>query len=188
MRIPMARFMSDLELSRFIAAVRDRRHKNRPRDFALFLMLATVGMRPSEALAMVTEDFGLSGPAPWIRIARMKKRLGSRQFDELEIPQDLAAVLASHVTGRPPGALAFAIGRRTAQRLFHHYTKIAGVRSSLSLYCLRHTAATRILRATRSIEVVQSVLGHERPDVSCLYAHVTRRMVREGLAAMPAVV
>lgn len=184
----LARFMSDMELSRFIAAVRTRNHTHQPRDLAMFMLLATVGMRPSEVLAMAPEDFRLHGAAPWIRIARMKKRLKARQFDEMEIPAELARVVAAYVDGKPAGAPVFGMHRRQAQRLFRYYAKLSGARPSLSLYCLRHTAATRILRVTKSIEVVQAVLGHERPDVSCIYAHITRRMIREGLASMPAVV
>jgi integrase len=186
--VSVRRFMSERELARFIVAIQTRRHVHRARDLALFVLLATVGLRPSEALAMTPEDFSLSGPRPWIRVVRMKKRLKARQFDEMEIPSELARVLHDHVQTCTPGRVVFKIHQRTAQRLFHSYTKRAGLRQCLPLYSLRHTAATRIFHSTKNIHVVQAVLGHERPDVSCIYAHVTRRMVREGLAATPPII
>ena len=48
---------------------------------------------------------------------------------------------------------------------------------------LRHTAATRILRATRNLALAKSALAHSRIETTLRYAHVLDDDVREGLAA-----
>jgi integrase/recombinase XerC len=178
------RFLSDAELAAFMAAVRERRHKNQPRDYAFFALLANTGIRPSEALALHRADCHLDGLRPWIRVTRLKKKKLVPEFDELQITPELAAMLAPHVATVDLGATVFAFGKRQAERSFHHYSRVAGLRPGRWLYSLRHTAATRIYLATRDIHVVQAILGHERPDMSCIYAHVTRALLRESAGRM----
>jgi len=180
-RMTRERFLSDAELAAFMAAVRERRHKHQPRDYAFFALLANTGIRPSEALALRRSDCHLRGERPWIRITRLKKKKITPEFDELQITPELAAMLLPHVEsmGADPGAAVFLMGKRQAERLFHHYSRLADLRPGRWLYSLRHTAATRIYLATRDIHIVQAILGHERPDMSCIYAHVTRALLRE---------
>jgi len=183
-----SRFLTDAELGRFLEAARMRRHKNRPRDLALFSLLATTGIRPSEALALRHEDVHLDGPEPWITIRRLKTRRPNPVDQELAIPAELASVLREHVATVGAGVALFAMHRRQAERLFHYYARQARIPGRTWLYCLRHTAATRIYRATRDIRTVQAVLGHAHPDMSAIYAHVTRAMLREWARATTAVV
>jgi site-specific recombinase XerD len=108
----------------------------------------------------------------------------------LQITPEIAAMLLPHVetVAADPMAMIFGLGKRQAERLFHYYSRIAGIRPGRWLYSLRHTAATRIYLATRDIHIVQAILGHEHPDMSCIYAHVTRALLRETAGrAAPAV-
>jgi integrase len=184
------RFLSDAELTAFMAAVRERRHKNQPRDYAFFALLANTGIRPSEALSLRRSDCHLSRTKPWIRVTRLKKKKMLAEFDELQITPELAAMMSPHVEAmsEDPTAPVFILGKRQAERLFHHYSRIAGLRPGRWLYSLRHTAATRIYLVTRDISIVQAILGHEKPDMSCIYAHVTKSLLRETAGRMvPAV-
>lgn len=183
-RMTRERFLSDAELEAFLASVRERRHKNQPRDYALFVLLANTGIRPSEALALTWADVTL-GAEPRIRVIRLKKHKARQQFDDLPLPHPVVVALESLGLG-DPSAHVFEVGKRQAERAFHYYMRRAGLYDGRWLYSLRHTAATRIYRATRDIHVVQAALGHEQPDMSCLYAHLTRSMLRttiEGLSA-----
>lgn len=49
---------------------------------------------------------------------------------------------------------------------------------------LRHTAATRLLRATKNLKVVQALLGHTDIGTTARYAHVQDEDVRDGLLAV----
>lgn len=174
------RWLTDAELARFLDAVRCRRHKNRPRDHALFALLANTGIRPSEALALRRRDCRLSGAAPSITITRRKKRYGPRP-EILVLPRDLADIVVERIAeiGVDADARLFPVLPRQAQRLFLYYAGVAGLRGDCWLYCLRHTAATRLYRQTRSIETVQTLLGHERADTSAIYAHIPSDLLVE---------
>jgi integrase len=183
-------YLSDSELAAFLAAVRERKHAKQSRDYALFALLANTGIRPSEALVMTRADCRLSGKLPWIRVSRLKKKRTAPVIDELQISPALAAIVSEHLAGVAPGneSRLFRITRRQVERMFHSYARLAGIRRYHWLYSLRHTAATRIYRATRDISIVQAILGHETPDMSCLYAHVAKDLLAEAANAMPAIV
>lgn len=181
-RLSRDRFLSDDELARFLTAVRERRHVHRDRDYALFVLLSTTGIRPSEALALNRSDLHLSAGSKWIRVQRLKKR--RPEFDDMQIPGSVALALEHHLASLS-GERLFPMHRRSAQRLFRYYARAAKLPQRFYLYCLRHTAATRIYRATRDVSVVQALLGHDSPDTSCIYAHVTQDMLREHADAFP---
>lgn len=185
-RLSRDRYLSDAELVRFMAAVKARRHRNQPRDHALFALLVNTGIRPSEALRLTAADCHLEGRTPWIRVMRLKKRTPS-QFDDLAITPRLAELLKSHAEGLDPEAVLFPISARQAARAFHYYRRQARVRR-VKLYVLRHTAATRLYRATRSIELVQAILGHESPDTTAIYAHVPDSVQLERVQTTTAIV
>jgi len=188
-RMTRERYLSDAELARFMAVVRERRHVHQVRDHALFALLANTGMRPAEARALTVGDLHLEGRAPWVRLVRLKKRKTVPEFDDLPIPAEVASIVSEHVTsaGLAVGDVLFPIPARRLQRMFHAYCVAAKVRR-INLYSLRHTAATRLYLATRDIRTVQAVLGHERPDMTALYTHVPKAMLTELATTFPAIV
>jgi integrase len=54
-------------------------------------------------------------------------------------------------------------------------------RRNFRFHDLRHTAATRALKATRNLKVVQKLLGHEDIATTMRYAHVDTEDVREAM-------
>lgn len=181
-RMTPDRYLSDAELEAFMAAVRERRHKHQPRDHALFALLANTGIRPSEALGLTRGDVHLSAKPPWIRVARLKKRVQTN--DDLVLTDALAVILKKHAQGMDGDGL-FNLTRRQAQRLFHYYARVAGIKRKAHLYILRHTAGTRIYRATRDVKLVQALLGHESADTSAIYAHIPRALLLEHALTFP---
>jgi len=188
-RMTRERYLSDPELERFMSVVRERRHVHQPRDHALFALLANTGLRPSEARALTRADCHLEGRAPWVRVFRLKKKKLVPEFDDLPIPDQVAAVMSSLLSTLPTddGQRLFVIHPRQMQRLFHGYCKLAGVRR-INLYSLRHTTATRLYCATRNIRTVQAVLGHESPNMTTLYAHIPDRLLKALATTFPAAV
>ena len=183
------RYLSDAELASFMSAVRARRgHRNHERDKAFFELLSVTGLRPSEAIGLVMSDLHLAGKQPWIRVRRLKKRRES--FDELVIPDTLAGALRRYAEtiGNDPSGRLFALRQRSAQRVFHYYARVAGITRKTHLYMLRHTAATRVYRATHDIELVRALLGHDSADTTAIYAHVTTAMQTELAEKFKAIV
>jgi integrase/recombinase XerD len=188
-RMTRERYLSDPELARLMAAVRERRHVHQPRDHALFALLANTGMRPAEVRALTRGDCHLEGRAPWVRVYRLKKKKTVPEFDDLAIAESTASIVATWLTDLPPGEsqLLFDIHPRRLQRVFHGYCRLAGIRR-INLYSLRHTAATRLYCATRDISLVQSVLGHETPNMTTRYAHIPDRLLKTLAATFPVAV
>jgi integrase len=184
-RMTHERYLTDPQLARFMTVVRERRHPNQPRDHALFGLLANTGIRPGEALALTRGDVFLREFPAWIRVKRLKKRKLVPEWDDIELSDDLALVLAQYVVtlADAPSIRVFHMNRRSLQRVFKLYAHRAGLRTNL--YALRHTAATRMYIATRDIEMVQAMLGHENRDTSTIYAHIPHQLLLETVNTMP---
>jgi len=177
------RFLTDDELDALLRAITDR---GVLRDQALFGLLAETGIRPSEALAITTADVSI-GAVSWVRVLRLKKRRATPECDEIEISDALAQCLGQFIASRQlcAGQRLFAMNRRSTQRLFKLYARRAGLWAGFPLYVLRHTAATRMYVATRDIDVVQAMLGHENRDTSSIYAHIPEAVLAEVASTMP---
>jgi integrase len=189
-RMTRERYLSDAELAAFMAAVRERRHVHQPRDYAFFSLLANTGIRPSEGLALTQADTHMEAAKPWVRIWRMKKKKTVAEFDDLQLTPGLVAIVREHLKGvaTDPTTRLFPIHRRSAARLFHYYARKAGITRRTHLYILRHTAATRLYRATRDIHLVQTLLGHEKPDTTAIYAHIPRSVMNEMHTRIPPII
>jgi integrase len=177
------RYLTDDELARFMRVVRERRHVHQPRDHALFALLANTGMRPAEVRALTRADCHLEGPEPWVRVMRLKKQKHVPEFDDLPLSASVAAVLKRHLDTSSEDPI-FPIAPKPMRRLFHSYRTDAGV-DPARLYDLRHTAATRLYVTTRDLRLVQSVLGHEKPDMTAIYVHVPHRVLSELANSFP---
>ncbi|MBK3400393.1 site-specific integrase [Methylobacterium ajmalii] len=58
----------------------------------------------------------------------------------------------------------------------------AGIKGMRAVHDLRHTAATRTLRATGNLRLVQKLLNHSSPSITAKYAHADLGDIREGMA------
>lgn len=55
--------------------------------------------------------------------------------------------------------------------------------SDFRFHDTRHTAATRLVRATGNLKMAQHLLGHSSVTTTTRYAHVTHEDLRAGLEA-----
>jgi integrase len=177
------RFLSDAELERFMAAVRDRRHVNQPRDHALFALLANTGIRPSEALALTRGDLHLEAAGPWLRLSRKPRKHAPPPTDELEISRRVADVLRTYCGEMPADQKLFAFTKRQSWRLFHYYSALAGISPKYRIYSLRHTVGMRLWRYTKDLRLMQAIMGHQRLKSATIYMHVAPEIVRNALEA-----
>jgi hypothetical protein len=65
---------------------------------------------------------------------------------------------------------------------FWRARKAAGI-PDIRIHNLRHTAATRTMRKTRNLAVVQRQLGHKRVTTTMRYAHVAEADLRAAINA-----
>lgn len=184
-RMTRERYLSDAELDRFMAAVRERRHVHQPRDHALFALLANTGMRPAEVRALTVGDCHLEGKAPWVRLNRVQRKHGPRQLPALVLQKDVAAVLARYIATitADQSVTLFPFSKRQSARLFHYYADRAGITPRRKIYALRHTVGMRLWRHARDVRLIQAILGHTNLTATSGYIHTDPDTIRGGYVA-----
>lgn len=181
------RVLSDTELAAFLAAFDCTTPLGR-RDYAIAICLVTLGMRAGELAAVTLDD--INWRTSTLAIPAGKSRRGAC----MPLPTEVAAALADYLRcGRPA----------TAERaVFVHHRAPRGIRGDASLiriavrrayaragldprltgtHVLRHTAATRLLRAGASMKEIADVLRHRSLDTCAIYTKVDRTAL-QGVA------
>lgn len=154
------------------------------RDFAILLLLARLGLRAGEIVALQLEDLDWDNAELTVR---SKKGQG---WARLPLPADVGAAIARYLERRPRGG-----ARQVFVRDYAPYTpfarsgavsvlvrralKRAGVKSARSgAHVFRHTLATAMLRRGASLDEIGRVLRHKDPDTTALYAKVDLTALR----------
>jgi site-specific recombinase XerD len=159
------------------------------RDRAVLLLLARLGLRADEVIALRLADID------WAKASIRLIGKGRREA-WLPLPQDVGdAILAyveharpkiadSHVvlTARAPWA---AIGNNaTIANIVERAIRRAGVEApSFGSHLLRHSAATSMLRDGASLDGIAAVLRHQSIDTTLVYARVDQGLL--GSVAQP---
>lgn len=187
-----SKYLNDAQLTAFLRSIQERKRSTAARDRVLFLILATAGMRPRELANLIVEDVTL-GSEPALRVRRLKARRELGRLDDIPVGLKLGRILRRWLKERGPerGALfpsqkGGPLTVRGLERLFKRYAAAAGIEPDVTLYCLRHTAARRMLEATGDLRTVQVMLGHASIRTTEIYAHVSmerRRQAAESVLA-----
>lgn len=156
----------------------DRTQPTGQRDDAIVLVLARLGLRPGEVVAMMREALD------WEAGALLVRGTGGRR-DWLPLPPDVGAALATSLTHvRPRGATRRGcVCMKAPQRGFAHSVAVCTIvrraleRAGLELPwkgapILRHSLATSLLRAGASMEDISEVLRQRRPQTTDISAKV----------------
>jgi integrase len=170
----------------------------------VFLVALTTGLRPSEYLALNTQDF--DRPRSTLTITRTLERArGKWSFAEtkrprsrrtVSLPPEVAALIANHIDSGELGAtrLLFESStrgpiheRNLVQRFFKPLIERASL-PDIRLYDLRHTFATLALREGVPARLVSEQLGHASVAFTLeVYGHVleeTRSVAAERLSQL----
>jgi site-specific recombinase XerD len=157
------------------------------RDYAILLMLARLGLRAGEIVALELEDLD------WVNgqlTVRSKKGDG---WARLPLPVDVGRALARYSRVRPASRY-----RNDFVRGYAPYTPFvasgpvsvlvrkaierADVKSARTkAHLFRHSLATEMLRRGASLDEIGRVLRHRHPDTTAMYAKVDLKALR-GLA------
>lgn len=148
-------------------------------DIALSL-LAYAGLRRGEALALRRGDVDLA--AGLLHVRRQRLRVGgalrtvppksAAAVRDVPIEADLAAVVRQ-LPLMLPNALLVPCSPETLARRWQRAQLRAGIAQPYRLHDLRHTYATRQVRAGVSVRVVQYMVGHSTLDLTMqTYTHI----------------
>jgi site-specific recombinase XerD len=148
------------------------------RNFAILMLLARLGLRAGEVVALNLED--LDWEEGLIRI----RRKGAR-WTQLPLPADVGEAIATYLRLHRPRCSSrrvFLCHSAPIRGFAHTITVSSIVRRTLiragvdsartGAHLLRHTLAVDLLRNGASLDEIGDVLGHRSPNTTALYAKV----------------
>ena len=157
------------------------------RDYAILLLMARLGLRAGEVVAMTLEDLDWEAGVVTVR------GKGQRR-DPLPLPHDVGEALVSYLrSGRPTcTSQRLFVRLKAPHRGFTTSTAICDVvRRALARaeidppfkgsHLLRHSLACNMLRRGASLEDIGQILRHRHPETTQIYAKVDLEALR-GLA------
>ncbi len=159
----------------------DRRTSLGRRNYAMIVLLLRLGLRAGEVAAIRLDDID------WRRGEILIRGKGAKD-ERLPLPFDVGeAVVAYLRAGRPRVACrslfltSRAPVRGVSSDTVSYAVASAGRRAGLTVraHCLRHTAASEMLRRGASLPEVAQVLRHSRLKTTAIYAKVDRVALRE---------
>ena len=161
------------------------------RDYAMFLLMATYGLRRGEVgrLKLENIEWGLG------RISLVQTKTGN----ELSLPltDDIGTSLLNYLQqGRPkwPSREIFLRGRAPAGPMgapaisdaFEKWAKRSGLPIPVKgPHCLRHSLAVHLLRQGSSVKEIGDILGHRNPESTCIYIRLAVEDLREVALSLP---
>ena len=162
------------------------------RDYAMFLLIATYGLRASEIVAITLDDIH------WREgILRIYQRKTSSPL-ELPLTNEVMSALAKHLKRTPPPA--------PYRRVFLRMRAPMGVlkptavteafqalvrRCGLSIpyhgpHCLRHSYAIHLLKAGTPLKTIGDILGHRTAESTSVYLRLATGDLRQVALQVPA--
>lgn len=184
------RSLQDDQVLRTLAQC-DRAIPSGCRDYAVILLLARLGLRAGEVVALQLEDID------W-QAGELKVRNGHTRVDRLPLPHDVGEALARYLREARPRCVSRQIFVRAQAPLegFSSGTAVAAiVRRALQragidapsngAHVLRHTLATRMLREGSSLPEIGEVLRHRQQQTTTIYAKVDFRSLRAIAPSWP---
>lgn len=182
----LPKVLAPAQVERLLACC-DRNTLTGQRDYAILLLLARLGLRGGEVVAMTLDDLD------WDAGEFIVRGKGDRQ-ERLPLPQDVGAALAHYLRHVRPVCST----RRVFIRMKAPHCGFAGaaaicdvVRRALrraeldpefkGAHLLRHSLATNMLRRGASLEQIGQILRHCQTNTTQIYARVDIEALR-GIA------
>jgi integrase/recombinase XerD len=164
--------LSPIEKQLFLDAIEDENHQ---RIFKFYLL---TGCRRSEATNLEWSDIDLE------QNQLTFKNTKTKNDRTIPIGLELLQVIMGLDRGAPK---PFSYGSDWISHLFKLYLRLAGLREDLHLHCLRHTAASDLVRQGIHLSKVAKLLGHTSTKTTEIYTHVTVSDLREVAEALTCV-
>ena len=161
------------------------------RDFAMFLLIVTYGMRASEVVGLQLEDLEWRKE----RIRLFQRKTGANLF--LPITDTVGTGLIDYLQhGRPNLTCREVFLRARAPEGILMPTAINeafqawGRRGGLGIpfqgpHCLRHSLAVHLLQQGASLKEIGDILGHRNAESTCVYIRLAVEDLRDVALPLP---
>lgn len=176
------------------------------RDYAMFLLIATYGLRCCEIVTLTLDD--VEWRAARLRIPQQKTRaslwlpltdeVGTALLDYLRHGRPALAVRRQRVPfrgGPPPAYRELFLRHRTpggvlkptaVTEAFQAWSKRSGLAIPFQgVHCLRHSYAVHLLRSGISLKTIGDLLGHRSLESTCVYLRLAVEDLRDVALALP---
>lgn len=177
------------------------------RDYTIFLLVATYGLRACEIVTLTLDD--VEWRAARLRIPQQKTRaslwlpltddVGTALVDYLRHGRPALAVRRQRVPfrgGPPPIYRELFLRHRTpvgalkptaVTEAFQAWSKRSGLAIPFQgVHCLRHSYAVHLLRSGISLKTIGDLLGHRTLESTCVYLRLAVEDLRDVALALPA--
>jgi integrase/recombinase XerD len=161
------------------------------RDYVIFLLIATYGMRSSEVVAISLEDI------QWRQgIIRIHQRKTSSPL-ELPLTNEVLSALVKHLKRTPPPPpyrrvflrmrAPMGILKPTAvTEAFQSLVRKSGLDIPYhGPHCLRHSYAVHLLKNGTSLKTIGDILGHRTAESTSMYLRLSTGDLREVSLSVP---
>ena len=185
------RDLTEFQVQSLFAAI-DWRDFFAPRDHAILSLLFNTGLRVGELIALTVQAVLSSNGGPRQDLIVVGKRKRRRVIPLNESARSAIAVLlrfnAQHGWPVTPDArLLFnryrvPMSSRGVQLIFERLRKRAGLDVPASPHSCRHTVASKLMRVTHNLRLVQDGMGHARLNTVAVYVHPTRAELVAGFS------
>ena len=174
----------------FLAAI-DRSTAMGRRDYAMFLLVATYGLRTSEIATLRLDD--IEWRAGRLRVPRPKNRTPL----VLPLTEDVGAALADYLRHARPDlprrevflrvrAPAGHIEPTAVTEAFQGWVRRSGLPIPYQgPHCLRHSLAVHLLRRGTPLTAIGEILGHRSAEATCVYLRLHVEDLRDAALNLP---
>jgi site-specific recombinase XerD len=184
------RYLKPEEVERVVRACQ-RDHPVARRDHVIILLLARLGLRASEVIALELDDID------W-RAGVLTVRGKGRSHDCLPLPADVGQALARYLRHHRPPCTSRRVFIRTRaphrglanpssiSAIVCRALKRAGLRPHFTgAHLLRHSLATGMLRSGASLDEIGEILRHRAANTTAIYAKVDVQGLRSLALSWP---
>src|ERR1700737_480944 len=161
------------------------------RDYAMFLLIATYGLRISEVVAITVDDIHWRQSRLRIHQSKTSSPL------ELPLPTEVSTALVKHLKRTPPSPpyrriflrmrAPIGILKRTAVAdTFQAVVQKRGLRIPFQgPHCMRHSLATHLLKNGTPLKTIGDILGHRSAASTSAYLRLATGDLREVSLPVP---
>jgi site-specific recombinase XerD len=184
---PLPKFPDDRDAARPMAAARA---STGPRDRLVVELLARTGMRAGELADLDAGAVVRIGAGHWLRIP-----LGKLRHDRyvplhpelVSLPAAWTAANLDHIRAckRLAAGHRGPLDRHLIARIVRRVARAAGV-PGVHPHRLRHTPATQAINRGMRLEAIAALLGHQKMEMTLIYARIANRVVADEYAAVSA--
>lgn len=169
----LPKVLSYEEIMKMLSSVKNIKH------FIIIALLYSSGLRVSELIALTIADIDFDRHQLHIRQSKGRKDryIGLSRF--------LSPVLKQYIAEYRPqvyllnGQHGGVYSAESIRKVVSKIASDAGILKRVSPHMLRHSYATHMLEKGVDIRHIQELLGHNKPETTMIYTHVTTRQLTE---------